>query len=73
MASPPAFLSRVPERIRKSLLRASPEVLSRAEAFLARSARPCVYFDSSRASALPMRHGLIGGLLKRPVAAPANA
>ena len=70
MASRPAFLTRVPERIRKVLVRASPEVLSRAEAFLARSARPCVYFDSKRVHDWPLRRGLIGGLLNKPVAAP---
>jgi uncharacterized protein DUF1963 len=70
MASTPAFLTRVPERIREVLVRASPEVLSRAEAFLAGSARPCVYFDSKRVDDLPLRRGLIGGLLNKPVAAP---
>jgi hypothetical protein len=70
MAFMPPFLTRVPERIRKVLVRASPEVLSRAEAFLVRSARPCVYFDSRRVDDLPLRRGLIGGLLNKPVAAP---
>jgi hypothetical protein len=70
MTSAPPFLNRVSAGVRKELLRASPEVLARAQEFLSRAGRPCVYFDSVRAADAPLRRGPIGRLLQKPVAAP---
>jgi uncharacterized protein YwqG len=60
----------IPEKLQNRLLAAGSEVLGRVESFLATSARPCVYFDSERVGELPLRHGVIGRLLKRPLATP---
>jgi hypothetical protein len=65
-----SFLERVPERLRKVLVRATPEVLARAELFLAQAAAPCVYFQSARVSERPLRRGLVGRLLGKQVAEP---
>src|SRR5262245_6472710 len=64
--SPPTL----PDRVRQALAEFDPATVARAESFLATSARPCVDFNSERVSAAPLRRGLFGRLLGRPIVAP---